>query len=194
MKKIAFSGIPAGGKTAIATEVKKILGLKFQVAEVEDIYRRSPYDIGAKNNFSSQFFFLTTQVNEENIRSFECPDVLLCDRSVLDQWVYWQKIYREKGTELVWRQRHAVMKALYRFWIKTYDIIFHIRLDWHELEKRRKIEEFVDMDRDYVQAVEELFLTTIKKDRLKTVEIWNNLSVDESAHKVIAEINALKLL
>ena len=97
MVKIAFSGVPHCGKTSILAEVKKILALKFRVAELEDLSARNPFDIEApKAGFASQFFFMTTQINEENVRSQEHADALLCDRSVLDQWIYWRKSLGEE--------------------------------------------------------------------------------------------------
>ena len=81
MHKIAFSGIPGGGKTSILTEVKKILSLKSRVEDVPDIGLSSRFDFDQKAGFISQFFFISNQINEENIRSLSQPDYLLCDCS-----------------------------------------------------------------------------------------------------------------
>ncbi len=194
MVKIAFSGIPVAGKTSILAEVKKILALRFHVDEVDDIAPTSPFDVDQKASFSAQFYFLTTQINEENIRAMNHPDILLCDRSILDQWVYWKKGVARKEANGKLDEKTEFLRTIYQFWVHSYSFIFHVRVDPKILISRGGQEHDLKLDLKEMQAMEEMFLDTIAGDRLKTIDIWNHQSVDESAQKVIDKLSDLKLI
>ena len=194
MVKIAFSGVPHCGKTSILAEVKKILALKFRVAELEDLSARNPFDMERKAGFASQFFFMTTQINEENVRSQEHADALLCDRSVLDQWIYWRKSLAEQELTAPRREQDALLEYLCGFWSRTYDLIVHVRVDAKVLKKRLGADEARQADPAVVRTLEELLLKAIGDERLRTLEVWNHHTVDECAHRVIREIHDLALL
>jgi deoxyadenosine/deoxycytidine kinase len=189
MMKIAFSGTPKSGKTSLITEVKKILSLKYNVELVDEITHKSPYDNSRKSEFKSQFFFLTTQINDENIKAITGPDLLLCDRSVLDQWVYWNKHIAGKKLSPQMTEKNNLLEQLYRYWIQTYDMIFFIRLDSKEFDRRIDPDEFRSVNADYIKKVEEIFLKIISEDNMKVNEIWNNNTIDESAQNVIQLIS-----
>lgn len=194
MKKIAFSGVPASGKTSVVAEISKILSLKHRIAEVEDICRKNPFDVDQKSKFSSQFFFVTTQINDENIKGQENPDLLLCDRSVLDQWIYWQKYVSEKEMTDRWQEKNELMKSIFKFWIKSYDLIFHIRVGAKEQCSRNSGNEVRSCDAEYIRQIEELYLVSIREEHLGAIEVWNNLTIDETAQQVIQTISDLKFI
>ena len=171
MIKIAFSGISGSGKTSLLTEVKKILALKYKVGSIDEINGRNPFDNDKRATFVSQFFYVSTQINEENIHSISPSDFLLCDRSVLDQWIYWRRYISDKEITPVLEEKNKIMENLYRFWIKSYDLVFFIRMDLKELENREYNSEFRTADPEYIKKTEELFLDTIEKDNLEVVEI-----------------------
>ena len=192
MVKISFSGIPGSGKTSVVTEVKKILSLKYKVESTEEISLKNPFDEDQKSCFVSQFFYITTQINEENIKSSKSLDYLLCDRSVLDQWIYWKNYFcvREANNNL--EEKNELLVNLYKFWMKTYDLIFLIKVDFKELEKRDSDNELRTTDPEYNKRIDELFTQTIKDDNIKVIEIWNNNTIDECAHKIIEHISEYK--
>ncbi|MCP5102672.1 MAG: AAA family ATPase [bacterium] len=192
MIKISFSGISGSGKTSLLNEVKKILALKYKVGSIDEINGKNPFDNDKRSSFVSQFFYVSTQINEENIHSTPPADYLLCDRSVLDQWIYWKNYIAEKEMTTGLESKNKVLEELYRFWIKTYDLIFLIRMDLKELENREYNSEFRHADPEYIKRTEEIFLETIAADGLKVIEIWNNNSVDESAHQIIKTISEFK--
>lgn len=192
MIKIAFSGISGSGKTSLLSEVKKILSLKYKVGSIDEINGRNPFDNDKRSTFVSQFFYVSTQINEENIHSISPLDFLLCDRSVLDQWIYWKRYIAEKELTPLLEEKNKILENLYRFWVKSYDLIFFIRMDLKELENREYNTEFRTAEPDYIKKTEELFLETIEKDNLDVVAIWNNTTIDESAHKIIKTISEFK--
>lgn len=188
MIKISFSGIPDSGKSSLVSEVKKILSLKYRVDTIDEITIKNPFDEDKKSSFISQFFFMSTQMNEENIKSLKPLDYLLCDRSIVDQWVYWRSHIGGKDLNGNMEEKHRLLRELYRFWIKTYDIIFMIRGNQNEPEQRSSVNEFRKSDADHIKKMDEFFSLTIQEDTLSVIEIWNNSTIDESAHKIIQAI------
>jgi thymidylate kinase len=192
MIKISFSGISGSGKTSLLKEVKKILSLKYKVDHVPEISGKNPFDNDKKSTFTSQFFYLSTQVNEENVHSINPLEYLLCDRSILDQWIYWKCSVLDKEFSEKLKIKNGILEDLYRFWIKTYDLIFLIRLDLRKLDSREFDKELRKIDSEYIKTREKVYLETIKEDNLKVFEIWNNNTIDESAQKIVQTISEYK--
>ena len=194
MTKVSFSGFPGSGKTSLMNEVKKILLLKYKVESLDEITRKNPFDEDQKSGFDSQFFYISTQINEENIKKSLSLDFLLCDRSILDQWIYWRCYVSDKEMGPQLEERHNLLKYLYRFWVKTYDILILIRGDLEEMEKREPNNEFRRSDLEHTKKIEEIFLKIIKEDELKVIEIWNNSTIDEAAHQILKHLSEYKPL
>jgi len=194
MHKIAFSGIPGSGKTSIWAEVKKLLSLKFRVEEVPDLKLNSPFDFDQKAGFVSQFYFISNQINEENIRSLAHPDFLLCDGSLLDQWLEWQRFLTEKKSIGQLAEKNALLENLFRFWMPTYTTTFRIRGDAKILEKRAPKAEWREYPLERCPQLDELYDHIIEQDRIQAIDIWNHQSVDESAQEVMKQITNLKLI
>jgi deoxyadenosine/deoxycytidine kinase len=194
MLKIAFSGIPGSGKTSIVSEVNKILSLKSRVEDVPDLRLSSPFDFDQKAGFISQFFFISNQINEENIRSLNQPDYLLCDCSILDHWLKWQKFLAEKKNNGQSKEKNRLLNDLYQFWIPSYTVIFRIRIDGNELEKRIPKIGLHAQEPDHSQSMDALYGQIILADRIHAIDIWNHQSIDESAQEVLKKIADLKLV
>jgi deoxyadenosine/deoxycytidine kinase len=192
MIKISFSGFTGSGKTSLMAEVKKILSLKSRMESIDEVKGKNPFDSDKKSGFISQFFLVSTQINEENIKAMTGSDYLLCDQSVLDQWVDWNAHISGKEMDPQLQEKHTVLKDLYHFWIKTYDMIFLIRMDLNELEKREFNNEIRIADLEHIKRIDELYKMAIEADQLKVVEIWNNTSIDEGAHEIIKHIAEFK--
>ncbi len=189
MIKISFSGCTGTGKTSILNEGKKILSLKEEVESIEYLSQKNPFDTDNKLNFVGQFYSLTNQINEENLKALTSPDLLLCDTSILDQWIRYKKYISDVENNNHSEEKNNLLKNLYHFWIRTYDIIFFIRVDPKILENRKDTKKLELPSLDYFKETESFYLQTIKDDNLKVIEIWNNNSVDESAHDIIKHIS-----
>ncbi len=194
MNKISLSGVYGGGKTSLLTEVKKILSLKYKITTINDINTKNPFDDEIKSSFISHFFSMATQINEENIEMQKNFDLLFSDRSILDHWVLWKSSLQNVEMNEKLEEKNELLKNLYKFWIESYDLIFLIRIDLKEFEKREQNIEFRSRNIDYIKQTEDLFMETINEDNLKVIEIWNNTTIDESAHKVIQAISAHDLI
>ena len=114
--KLAFIGTHGVGKTTLCYDLASALkrqGLNIDL--VKEVARLSPLPINRKTSMEAQLWILMSQVAEE-IRSSAHHEVVICDRSVLDNYAYM--------TFACGRQ-----KALERFvdyWIKSYDLLFKV--------------------------------------------------------------------
>lgn len=189
MIKISFSGYAGSGKTSLMNEVKKILSLKSKVETVDQLNGRNPFDSDKKSSFASQFFYMSSQINEENVRSMVPLDFLLCDQSVLDQWLYWRAQFMEKEITPRLEEKDQLLRNMFRFWIKTYDLTFIIRTDLNEYEKREFKNLLRKPDLDYIRKSDEILKSIIEEENLNVIETWNNNSIDECAHEIIRVIS-----
>src|SRR5512140_3974745 len=116
MVKIAFIGTHGVGKTTLCYDVGAVLKKKgLHVDLVKEVARLSPLPINRKTSLEAQLWILTTQIAEE-IRSAAHHEVVICDRSVLDNYAYL--------TFACGRQ-----KAIERFvdyWMKSYTLLFKV--------------------------------------------------------------------
>jgi len=114
--KVAFIGTHGVGKTTLCYDLLARLKKRdFSVDLVKEVARLSPLPINRATSLDAQTWILMTQVAEE-IRSAAHHQVVVCDRSVLDNYAYL--------TFACGRQ-----KPIERFvdhWMKTYDLLFKV--------------------------------------------------------------------
>jgi len=194
MHKIAFSGIPGSGKTTVLAEVGKLLSLKYRVDEVPDLKPGSPFDYDQRAGFVSMFYFITSQINEENIRSQGRPDFLLCDGSLLDRWLEWRSAKAEKSGNGQAAERGALLESLYRFWMPSYTTVFRIRADAMVLKERGAKAGLQEFAPGHSRQTDELYGQTIQQDRIPAFDIWNHQSIDESAQVAMVHLADMKLI
>jgi nicotinamide riboside kinase len=116
MIKIAFIGTHGVGKTTLCYDLAAILKRRgLHVDMVKEVARLSPLPINRKTSLEAQMWILATQVAEE-IRSSAHHEVVLCDRSVLDNYAY-----------LVFAAgRQRWLEPLVNRWMKSYDLLFKV--------------------------------------------------------------------
>lgn len=194
MTKISFSGAYGSGKTSLIEEVKKIMSLKYKVNILGDINQKNPFDDDMKSSFISYFYLMTTQVNTENMEMQKNSDLVLCDRSVLDQWVLWRTSLNDEELSDKLKIKDNLLETIYKFWIKTYNLIFVIRCDGEIVEQRVGEEKYKVRNYEYIKQIDRQFIDTAERDYLEIVEIWNNGTIDESAQRIIEEISKRDLI
>ena len=194
MHKLAFSGVSGSGKTAVLAEVKKLLALKYRVEEVPDLRLKSPFDFDHKTGFVSQFYFITSQINEENIRAQGHPDFLLCDGSLIDHWLVWQCSLAAKPGNGQAGEKLALLEGLYRFWLPTYAVVFRMRADAKVLKKRLSTAGLHEYPQDCSPLLDELYGRSLQLDHVQAFDVWNHQTVDESAQEVMTHLTNLKLI
>jgi thymidylate kinase len=114
--KLAFIGTHGVGKTTLCYDLAAALKRQgVNVDMVKEVARLSPLPINRKTSLDAQTWILTTQVAEE-IRSAAHHDVVVCDRSVLDNYAYLSfACGRQKPIE-----------RFVDYWMKTYTLLFKV--------------------------------------------------------------------
>ena len=114
--KIAFIGSHGVGKTTLCFDLAgRLKRLDLAVDIVKEVARACPLPINQDTTLEAQEWILHTQIAEEIATASRYP-VVVCDRSVLDNYAY-----------LVCRAgRSPEYDALVRSWITTYDGLFKV--------------------------------------------------------------------
>jgi nicotinamide riboside kinase len=114
--KIAFIGTHGVGKTTLCYDLAAALKRQgVHVDMVKEVARLSPLPINRQTSIEAQTWILMTQVAEE-IRSAAYHAVVVCDRSVLDNYAYM----------LLACGRQPPYERFVAYWMKTYDLLFKV--------------------------------------------------------------------
>jgi nicotinamide riboside kinase len=115
-RKIAFIGSHGVGKTTLCYGLAARLKRSDVALEiVHEVARRSPLPINRETTVPAQRWILLTQIAEELVASQRYP-VVLCDRSVLDNYVY---LLLAAGPD-------PVVAPLVERWLPTYDLLVRV--------------------------------------------------------------------
>jgi nicotinamide riboside kinase len=114
--KIAFIGTHGVGKTTLCFDLAGVLKRGgVSVDMVKEVARLSPLPINRKTSLDAQTWILMTQVAEE-IRSKAYHDVVVCDRSALDNYAYM----------VLACGRQKPFERFVAHWMKSYDLLFKV--------------------------------------------------------------------
>lgn len=114
--KVAFIGSHGVGKTTLCYGLAARLKVRDVALEVvREVARRCPLPINQATSVESQSWILHTQVAEE-LAAQAHYGVVICDRSVLDNYVYL----------LVAAGSQAPLEPLVDDWMRTYDLLLHV--------------------------------------------------------------------
>ena len=114
--KIAFIGSHGVGKTTLCYDLAALVkrqGLSVDI--VKEVARLSPLPINRKTSLDAQTWILTSQIAEE-IRSASQHQVVVCDRSVLDNYAYM----------VLACGRQRWLERLINHWIRSYALLFKV--------------------------------------------------------------------
>lgn len=114
--KVAFIGTHGVGKTTLCYELAgrlKRRGLDADI--VKEVARTSPLPINQQTSLEAQTWILMTQVAEE-VRSASRHPVVVCDRSVLDNYAY---LAHACG-------RQPALEAFVDYWLASYDLLVKV--------------------------------------------------------------------
>jgi nicotinamide riboside kinase len=139
--KVAFIGTHGVGKTTLCFDLAAILKRRdLNVDMVKEVARSSPLPVNQKTSLEAQTWILTTQIAEE-IRSAAHHQVVVCDRSVLDNYAYM----------LLACGRQRAFETLARHWMKTYDRLFKV-----PISGQASADGFRDTDEFFMRAIDQL--------------------------------------
>ena len=114
--KIAFIGSHGVGKTTLCFDLaSRLKRLDLSVDLVKEVARACPLPINQDTTIDAQAWILHTQIAEEIAAASRYP-VVVCDRSVLDNYAYLT----------VRAGRQPEYDALVRQWVTTYDGLFKV--------------------------------------------------------------------
>ena len=121
--KIAFIGTHGVGKTTLCYGLAaRLKRLDISLDVVREVARRCPLTINRETTLSAQAWILHTQIAEELVAATNY-DVVICDRSVLDNFVY---LLLAAGPQ-------PALEDLVKIWIETYDLLIHVPV--HEIPR-----------------------------------------------------------
>ena len=149
--KIAFIGSHGVGKTTLCYDLAS--ALKRQGASVDivkEVARLSPLPINRQTSVDAQTWILMTQVAEE-IRSTSQNDVVVCDRSVLDNYAYM----------VLACGRQKPIERFVDHWMKTYDLLFKV-----PFAGAASADGVRDTDEFFIRSIDELVDTLLEEKKI----------------------------
>lgn len=113
--KLAFIGTHGVGKTTLCFELAALLKKRDKVVEmVREVARFCPLPINRDTTIAAQSWILHTEIAEELVAETKA-DIVICDRSVLDNYCY-----------LLQTGRHPNLEPLVRWWTGTYRLLVKV--------------------------------------------------------------------
>jgi thymidylate kinase len=149
--KVAFIGSHGVGKTTLCYDLGALLKRQgLNVDLVKEVARLSPLPINRKTSLEAQTWILMTQIAEE-IRSAAHHEVVVCDRSVLDNYAY---LALACG-----RQRW--LEGLVNRWMRSYDLLFKVPISGAPAADGVR-----DTDEFFMRAIDRLVDELLEERRL----------------------------
>jgi nicotinamide riboside kinase len=149
--KVAFIGTHGVGKTTLCYDLAASLKRQgVNVDIVKEVARLSPLPINRKTSLEAQTWIFMTQIAEE-IRSGSQHDVVVCDRSVLDNYAY---LMFACG-------RQRPIERFMDHWMKTYDLLFKV-----PVSGEASADGVRDTDEFFVRSIDQLVDTLLLEHKI----------------------------
>ena len=159
--KIAFIGTHGVGKTTLAYGLAARLKARDVSLEVVvEVARRCPLPLNEATTLAAQAWILHTQVADELVGAARYP-VVICDRSVLDNYVY---LLLSHGPELA-------LEELVNRWLQTYDLLVLVPA---LREGTAMADGLRSVDPSFREAVEERLRREIAKRNVPVLELTSD--------------------
>ena len=157
--KIALIGTHGTGKTTLAYELTAELKKQgINATMCTEVARRCPLPINRKGDFHSQLWIFVTQIKEE-IEAEKDYEFVVCDRSVLDTYVYTRYLLTEADTERIW--------ALAKEHLKTYDLLFRMPI----IDGYMAQDGVRDTDKRFQQDIDAMMNEFLKESKIPYIEL-----------------------
>ena len=132
-RKIALTGAHGTGKTTLINAATKRLGANHHIEACSEVprllideARDNTFFQRGNNTFIRQTIIMAAQFEEESRLSKNAPDILLCDRTVIDHWAYTETLFSNECREVEGR----LWKLLVLRWLETYDLILKLPIEF----------------------------------------------------------------
>jgi len=118
--KVALVGTHGVGKTTVAYELGGAIKRRGCTVELlTEIARECPFALNDRASREAHQWIIARQVQLE-IEKRPRAEVLICDRSVLDNFAYYARLYGTTGEEA------EALLAYCRAWMNTYDLLVRL--------------------------------------------------------------------
>lgn len=130
--KITITGTQGTGKTSIINTLHGICRSQHKktivISEVAD---RCPYPINTNATPKAQEWIFHEQLRRELAAHNADPDIILCDRSIVDNIVYFKRIVDKKHNlyQSQLEERWAMLYAIATEWMSSYDYVVRMPLN-----------------------------------------------------------------
>lgn len=120
MIKVALVGTHGVGKTTVAFELAGVLKRRGKTVELlTEIARECPLPLNEKASPEAYQWIIGRQIQLEIEKSLRA-EILVCDRSALDNLAYYVRRYGASGHEA------DALKAYCRSWMQTYNLLIRL--------------------------------------------------------------------
>jgi len=138
--KIAFIGTHGTGKTTLCYHLTAELKKQgFNATMITELARKCPFPINKDTNEKTPMWLMTAQISEE-LSGSHTHDIVVCDRSILDPYVY----------ALISGVHHPLFEHLVDQWINSYDLLFKVPVNYDLVDDGVRA-----MDPEFQQDVDE---------------------------------------
>ena len=153
--KIGLCGCHAAGKTTFANKLERDYSESGKtVILIDEVARKSPYALGT---IDAQEYIWCTQMGLETRAMRQDVDVVICDRTTLDNLIYYWAVIEDLTAPhdqdayfIRWQKLYQEAKA----WMSTYDQVIRLPLNIERLQADDPIR---PKDVDYARRIDKLF-------------------------------------
>ena len=161
--KFAFIGSHGVGKTTLCYGLAARLKRRDVALEiVHEVARRCPLPINSETTADAQRWILHTQIAEELVAATRYP-LVLCDRSVLDNYIYF----------LLAAGPDPTLDRLVTEWLASYDLLIQV-----PVLAAPRVDGIRAADPSFQRAVDERLRAEVAERRICTLELEAERSAD----------------
>jgi len=159
MFKFALTGMHGSGKTTLLSKIEKELSSRrISCVRVAEVAQTCPLQIGLNTTFDAQTWIFTEQMQQEIIAATYGAQVVLCDRTLIDNVMYLRRLVDlENGTG---HDHNGTVRAMHRLameWTSTYDYVMRLELNLGWLLERDKDNGTVEELTSFAKVIESWF-------------------------------------
>jgi thymidylate kinase len=166
--KIGFCGTHGSGKTtallSLASYLKK---LHIDVDVISEVARRCPYPINEDADLRTQIYIFAKMLENEVMPNSQ---ILLCDRTLLDVFVYTYRVDKEIAKSLL----PFIMK-----WVQSYDIIFFLSPKDYDINDGLR-----STNKDFRNEIQQIFKELITSHNKPYYPLFGKIRFVESQEEI----------
>lgn len=188
--EIVVVGTTGSGKTTLIKKLKKELEIRNKTVEVvHEVARESPWAINEEADFMAQRWVFHQQILKELEAEYKNPDIILCDRGLVDNICYAERI-----CDMTYPYPIIEFLQLYeisRFWSQKYDHIIYMPFNptglTHDGIRSTNVEFAQDIDKRINKILKEFKLDNIKYKKSFSIQRFCNKVVPKSKNKRVTK-------